>query len=256
MSFPFGTTHSQRHPEDPVAAIALHGSPVVRFRRGVVLGFPIFLGYLPVGIAFGVLANTLGFSVLQAVTCSATALAGAGQFIALQFLRDGVGAVGVLIATTVVNLRYVLFASTISTYVRTTPTPVQAALAFSLTDETFAVNIADHRRGLATAASMAGVGAVAWAGWVLGTLVGAVGMGWIGDPSRFGVGFAMPAMFTALFFALAEDWRHVVTGVAAGAIALGLPLLSALGIPVGSSWSLVIASMAAAAIGAAMWHER
>jgi 4-azaleucine resistance transporter AzlC len=244
-----------RHPQDSVAATALHGSSVVRFRRGVVLGFPIFLGYLPVGIAFGVLANTLGFSVVQAVTCSATALAGAGQFIALQFLRDGAGAAGVLIATTVVNLRYVLFASTMSTYVRTAPTPVQAALAFSLTDETFAVNIADHRRGLATAASMAGVGAVAWTGWVLGTFIGAIGIGWIGDPSRFGVGFAMPAMFTALFLALAEDWRHVVIGVTAGAIVLGLPLVSALGIPVGSSWSLVIASMAAATIGAAVWRE-
>jgi 4-azaleucine resistance transporter AzlC len=255
MSSPFGTTHSPRHPEDPAVGIALHGSVAARFRRGVVLGFPIFLGYLPVGIAFGVLANTLGFSVLEAVMCSATALAGAGQFIALQFLRDGAGAIGVLIATTVVNLRYVLFASTMSTYVRATPTPVQAALAFSLTDETFAVNIADHRQGLATAASMAGVGAVAWTGWVLGTFIGAVGIGWIGDPSRFGVGFAMPAMFTALFLALAEDRRHVVIGVAAGSIVLCLPLLSALGIPVGSSWSLVIAAMAAATIGAVVWRE-
>ena len=51
-------------------------------------------------------------------------------------------------------------------------------------------------------ASMAGVGAISWTGWVLGTLLGAVGAQWIGDPSRFGVGFAMPAMFTALFVAL------------------------------------------------------
>jgi 4-azaleucine resistance transporter AzlC len=247
--------HVRAHAEDEAAATALHGSPVTRFRRGLGLGFPIFLGYMPVGMAFGILARTLGFTVVEAVVCSATALAGAGQFIALSFLSAGAGAVGVLIATTVVNLRYVLFASTMSTYVRDASTPTHAALAFSLTDETFAVNVADHRQGLATPASMAGVGAVAWTGWVLGTLIGAVGAGWIGDPSRFGVGFAMPAMFMALFLALAEEWRHVVIGIVAGAILLGLPLLGAVGLHLESSWYLVIASMAAASVGAVVWRE-
>ena len=243
------------HPEDPGAATALHAPAIRRFRRGVTLGFPIFLGYMPVGMAFGILARTMGFSVFAACVCSATALAGAGQFIALSFLAAGAGPIGVLIATTVVNLRYVLFASTLSTYVRDASTPMHAALAFSLTDETFAVNVADHRQGLATPASMLGVGAIAWSGWVLGTLIGAVGAGWIGDPSRFGVGFAMPAMFTALFVALAEDWRHVVIGVVAGALLLALPLLGQLGLSLDASWYLVIASMVAATMGAVIWRE-
>jgi 4-azaleucine resistance transporter AzlC len=255
MSSSIGINASADNPEDPAASLALHGTAVARFRRGVVLGFPIFLGYLPVGIAFGILARGVGFTVVQAVACSATALAGAGQFIALQFLSSGATVAGVLIATTVVNLRYVLFASTLSTYLRGTSLPVQAALAFSLTDETFAINVADHRQGLATPASMAGVGAVAWVGWVLGTLIGVVGAGWIGDPSRFGVGFAMPAMFTALFVALAEDRRHVLIGLAAGATVLALPLLGQLGFRLDSSWYLVVASMAAATIGAAVWRD-
>ncbi|HUK63971.1 MAG TPA: hypothetical protein VLV15_11575, partial [Dongiaceae bacterium] len=77
----------------------------------------------------------------------------------------------------------------------------------------------------------------------------------IGDPSRFGVEFAMPAMFSALFVALAEDWRHVAVGVAAGGILLALPLLSAVGVHLESSWYLVIASMVAASVGAAVWRE-
>ena len=241
--------------EDFAAHAALEGPPVARFRRGLGLGFPIFLGYVPVGIAFGILAKTMGFTVFQACVCSATALAGAGQFIALSFLAAGAGPVGVLIATTVVNLRYVLFASTMSTYVRDASTPIHAALAFTLTDETFAINVADHRQGLATPASMNGVGAVAWVGWVLGTAIGAVGAGWIGDPSRFGVGFAMPAMFVALFFALAEDWRHIATGVAAGIALLALPLLDGVGLHIDASWYLVIAAMAAASVAAVVWRE-
>jgi 4-azaleucine resistance transporter AzlC len=243
------------HPLDEPAAEALVGTRASRFGRGLRLGSPIFLGYVPVGMAFGVLARTVGFTILQAVLCSATALAGAGQFIALSFLGAGAGAASVLIATTVVNLRYILFATTLSRHVRDAPLPTQAGLAFSLTDETFAVNIADHRAGLSTPAAMLGVGAIAWSGWVLGTLIGAVGATWIGDPSRFGVEFAMPAMFVALFIALAEDWRHVVVGVAAGAIVLALPLLGALGLKLDPSWFLLIASMGAATVGAVVWRE-
>lgn len=244
-----------RHAEDPETVVALEGSPSVRFFRGVRLGFPIFLGYMPVGVAFGILARTLGFSVFAATVCSATAIAGAGQFIALSVLGSGATVLEVLIATTVVNLRYVLFGSTVSPYLHGLPAHTHAALAFSLTDETFAVNIADRRAGRSTAASMLGVGAIAWAGWVIGTLIGALGASWIGDPSRFGVGFAMPAMFTALFIALAENGRQVLIGLIAGALALALPLLPAIGINLSSSWFIVIAAMTAATIGSAVWRE-
>ena len=97
---------------------------------------------------------------------------------------------------------------------------------------------------------MAGVGAVAWTGWVLGTLVGAAGAGFIGDPSRWGVAFAMPAMFTALFVALAEDRRHVLIGLVAAVMMVLLPLLDRVGISIGSSWFIIIASMSAATLGA------
>jgi 4-azaleucine resistance transporter AzlC len=255
MSSPTGNFRSVHDAHDPAAARALHGSAWARFSRGVGLGFPIFLGYLPVGMAFGIIAATLGFTPFAAALCSATALAGAGQLIALQFLGNGSAAFGVLLATTVVNLRYVLFASTMSTYLRGVSLPTQAGLSFSLTDETFAVNIADHRAGLATPASMAGVGAIAWAGWVIGTLVGAIGTHWIGDPSRFGVQFAMPAMFTALFVALAEEWRHVACGLLAAALVAAVGVLGWAGVHIDPSWALLLSAIGAATIAAAVRRE-
>ena len=232
------------------AAHSLEESRLKRFARGCRLGLPIFLGYAPVGAAFGVLARGVGFSILEAAACSATALAGAGQFIALSLLAGGSGVVSALIATTVVNLRYVLFATTLSPHLAGARIPALAWLGFTLTDETFAVNIADIRQGHSSPATMAGVGAIAWIGWVAGTIAGAAAADTIGDPSRFGVEFAMPAMFSALFIALAEDRRHVVIGMLAGAIALTLPMLQSVGITVPSSWFVVIASMTAATVAA------
>jgi len=225
-----------------------------QFVRGLKLGLPIFMGYLPVGMAFGIIAASIGFSILQAVVCSATALAGAGQFIALSLMRAGEGIAAILVATTVVNLRYVLFGATMSPYLKGLTLPQQALLAFTLTDETFAVNINDRRRLLSTGTSMAGVGAIAWLGWVAGTLIGASAGSLIGDPSRWGVDFAMPAMFTALFVALAEDRRHIATGLLAAAIALALPLLSAAGFNVPPAWFIVIASITAATVATVIFR--
>lgn len=214
--------------------------------RGARLGVPILLGYAPVGAAFGVLACTLGFSPAQAIVCSATSLAGAGQFIALSVLGSGESAAAVIAATTVVNLRYVLFGATISPRLAGLPARWQALLAFTLTDETFAVNISDLRRGAADRVSMAAVGAVAWLGWVAGTAAGALGAGVIGDPAKWGVEFAMPAMFTALLVDQAEGRRHV----AAAALAAVIALAAAAWLP--GKWYILIASTLAAAIASAV----
>jgi 4-azaleucine resistance transporter AzlC len=212
------------------------------FARGVKLGLPIFLGYVPVGMAFGVVARSLGFTPLQAIVCSATALAGAGQLIALQLVGAGASVIAIIFTTAVVNLRYVLFGAAMSPHVSEVPLGHQAYLAFTLTDETFAVNIDDHRRTLANAWSMSGVGAVAWTGWVLGTAIGALAAAAVGDPTRFGVQFAMPAMFTALLVAQSEDRRHVLTAFGAAAVAVALMAL----LP--DPWYLIAAPMIAATI--------
>lgn len=215
-----------------------------QFIRGAKLGLPILLGYMPVGMAFGIVARQVGFTPSQAVICSATALAGAGQFIALSLAKSGATALTILIATGIVNLRYVLFGATLSPHLKKTPPLGRAMLAYTVTDETFAVNIDDSRKGKATGFSMAGVGAIAWTGWVVGTALGALAAGLIGDPNQWGVQFAMPAMFTALLVAQAESRRHVLIGACAGALALiGMLLLP-------GRWYVIAAPMIAAAIGA------
>jgi 4-azaleucine resistance transporter AzlC len=236
------------------AALTLPPTRRSRFMRGVRLGLPIFLGYVPVGAAFGVIATTIGFSALQAVVCSATALAGAGQFIALNLMKEGAGVIAVVAATTVVNLRYVLFGATLSPHLKGMPLAHQAILAFTLTDETFAVNVNDRRTGASSGSSMAGVGAIAWTGWVAGTAAGSLAASLIGDPSRWGVEFAMPAMFTALLVALAEDRRQMIVAAAAGLLAIGLPALASLGIDLPSSWIIIIASMGAATAGTVVFR--
>lgn len=219
----------------------------VSFSRGIKLGFPIFLGYAPIGMAFGILAQGLGFTPLQAAICSATALSGAGQFIALSLVQSGEAVIAVIAATTIVNLRYTLFGAALAPHLTGLSGMRQALLAYHVTDETFAVNIDDHRRGLADFWSMTGVGVVSWTGWVGGTAIGALAAGLIGDPTSWGVQFAMPAMFTALLVAQTESRRHVVIAVLTALITIALMLL----LP--GRWYVVAAPVIAAAIAAAVF---
>jgi 4-azaleucine resistance transporter AzlC len=217
-----------------------------RFVRGARLGMPIFLGYMPIGMAFGIAATALGFTVAQTSGCSALVLAGAGQFIAVETLRGGGGLVAALVATGIVNLRYVLFSATLSPHLRDYPRWQQVLLAFTLTDETFAVNISDAREGRADAYSMLGVGAIAWIGWTLGTTVGAVAGASIGDPRAWGVDFAMPAMFTALLVGQITGRREIVAAAIAAALTLALSLV----LP--AEWAVVAGAVGTASVMAAV----
>jgi 4-azaleucine resistance transporter AzlC len=219
---------------------ALPGTPTSRFLRGVRLGMPVFLGYVPIGAAFGVIASTAGFSLMQAIACSVFVFAGAGQFVAAKLLSDGAGIAVVLIATGVLNLRHLLFGATIAPYLHETPRRLQLPIAFTLTDEVFAVNITDLQAGTADDHSIIGAGIVAWTGWVLGSSIGAGAATLIGDPSKWGVEFAMPAMFTALLVAQLTSRRRAVAGALAAACAVGLSFV----LP--GAWPALVAALAAA----------
>lgn len=203
---------------------------------------PIFLGYLPIGMAFGIAATALGFTVAQAAACSGLVIAGAGQFIAVETLRGGGGLAAALIATGVVNLRYVLFSATMAPRFANYPRWQQLLLAFTLTDETFAVNVSDSREGRADAWSMIGVGAISWLGWTLGTSIGGLAGAAIGDPRAWGVDFAMPAMFTALLVGQVTGRRELIAAGVAAALALSASLV----LP--GEWAIIVASMGTATL--------
>lgn len=210
--------------------------------RGARLGLPIFLVYMPVGMAFGLAATAAGFTFAQATACSALALAGAGQFIGVAALAGSGNLAAALIATGVVNLRYLLFSATLAPHLKGVPRWQQLLLAHTLTDETFAVNIADARAGRADRFSMTGVGLISWFGWTLGTAIGAAAGSAIGDPSKWGVDFAMPAMFIALLVGQITRRREFVAGALAAVLALALSAW----LP--GQWPVVAGAIAAATV--------
>ncbi|MFH0914325.1 MAG: AzlC family ABC transporter permease, partial [Chloroflexota bacterium] len=64
--------------------------------QGMTAALPICLGYIPVGIAFGVLAQKAGLSPLEIGLMSILVYAGSSQFIAVSMLSSGATAPSII----------------------------------------------------------------------------------------------------------------------------------------------------------------
>ncbi len=109
-----------------------------QWREGFKKSIPVAMGYLPAGIAFGVLAQVAGVPIWATVMLSILLYAGAAQYACLPMLSAGlpVGSIATNIAA--INLRHVFYALPL---LETMPTQILAKTycLFALTDETFSV---------------------------------------------------------------------------------------------------------------------
>src|SRR5699024_12503865 len=72
-------------------------------KRGVLAGIPIMLGYLPIAIAYGVLARQTGLSLAELILMSVLVFAGASQVMGVNMIGVGAGAIESVVATFVLN---------------------------------------------------------------------------------------------------------------------------------------------------------
>ncbi|MDD9301642.1 MAG: AzlC family ABC transporter permease [Desulfobacter sp.] len=133
-------------------------------------GIPIFIGYFPAAVAFGILGKTMGISLLEAFLFSAVVFAGASQFIALNLLVTGMGPLGIILTTLLVNFRHFLMSTYLATRIKEKTRAWYIPIAFGVTDEVFSV--LSFTREELTRPFVLIVGFSAYSGWVSGTLAG------------------------------------------------------------------------------------
>ncbi|HEX3032458.1 MAG TPA: AzlC family ABC transporter permease [Bacillota bacterium] len=213
------------------------------FLQGAKKSVPIMLGYTPLGLAFGVVARTQGLSIWQTALMSLTSYTGSGQFIAVGMLGAGAGISAILLANMLVNLRYLLFSAAMTPYVSRIPAWLQALMSFGITDETFVVNMAQFDKQEADPGFILGVNTFAHLSWVLNSALGAAIGEMLPDINKFGVNYALTAMFIALLLLQIKDrvtmWVALLSGVFSLLIAHFFP---------GSS-NIIMATVVAATIG-------
>ena len=119
--------------------------PVVR--EGFRAAWPICLGYFPIGLAFGVLAQKAGIGPLGVGLMSLLVFAGSAQFIAVSMLAQTAALTSIVLTTFLVNLRHLLMSSALSVYLRHSSWRFLCLFSHGITDESFAVNMTQFREG-------------------------------------------------------------------------------------------------------------
>ena len=216
--------------------------------QGIKGAFPIVLGYLPLGFAFGVMARDAGLSLVQAVSMSALCLTGAGQFIAVGMSKAGGSLIAIILTNVLVNLRYALFAaSTVPHYKERLSPAVATALSYGLTDEVYAVSMNRYRTHRATASYLAGLVFTAHLSWVGSTFLGAALGHFIDNTEQLGMNFALPAMYISLLVILVRRKSELYTALAAALIALLVGHFAPA--TMSTNFNIVAATLAGATLG-------
>ena len=212
------------------------------FKEGLNAGWPICLGYLPIGMAFGVLAQKAGLTPLQIGLMSILVFAGSSQFIAVSMLTGGASAPAIIATTFVVNLRHLLMSSALAVYLRSAHRGLLALYAYGVTDESFAVNLPRFNAGNWSLSRALVVNHAANLTWFVSTVAGGISGRFIPE-GALGIDYALIAMFICLLIYQIRRRIHLLTAVIAGLTAVGLALV----IP-GNTY-IVIASILAATVG-------
>ena len=214
------------------------------FLAGVSTAWPICLGYIPIGLAFGVIAEKSGLTPVEIGLMSLLVFAGSAQFIAVSMLSGGAASISVIATTFVVNLRHLLMSSSLAVYLRPDKKNRKWlwVLAYGVTDESFAVNLAKFRKGDWDMFRTITVNQTANFVWFVSTVSGGFGGQFI-PRGAFGIDYALVAMFICLLLFQIHGPIYIVTAVAAGLSAVGFALL----LP-GNSY-IILASILSATLG-------
>ncbi|MCK2184287.1 AzlC family ABC transporter permease [Halomonas getboli] len=168
---------------------------------GVHEAFPLLGGYVPVAISFGLIAVQAGFTPWEATLISTLVYAGASQFLFVGMIAGGAPLWLAVVMTLLINVRHAVYGPNLAAWMNASRW--WPWLMHGLTDQIFA--LAHHRFPQLPEAQrlgwFAGAALLAWASWILGTVLGALAGDWL--MARWPLlgeilPFALPALFLVL----------------------------------------------------------
>ena len=218
--------------------------------KGIWSAGPIVLGYVPVGFAFGVLAQKAGLSAFNTLLMSLIVYAGAAQFIAVGLIAGAASPLSVIVTTFVVNLRHLIMASALAPHLGRFKFLELALFSSQLTDETFALHSLRFAEKAPVRSEVFGRNLTAHAAWVVSTGLGLIAGTLIGDVTPWALDFALPAMFVALLTLSIRNRVQVVVALAAGFIAVIMVMVGA------KTWAVILAAVFGATLGAVLESRR
>ncbi len=107
--------------------------------RSFIQSLPVLMGYLPLGMAFGILfSKELSLNWYYGILISILIFTGAGQFLLVSLIASYTGFLEIAIASFLLNIRHIFYSLAITDEIKKFGI-TKYYILFGLTDETFAV---------------------------------------------------------------------------------------------------------------------
>jgi 4-azaleucine resistance transporter AzlC len=218
-------------------------------KNGIYSGIPIFIGYFPIAVTFGLLAKSVNISFLESVCFSALVFAGASQFVSINMYHAGIGAGEIILTVFLLNFRHFLMSATISSksFFKKTLIPL---ISFGITDETFAV--AALKEDIISDGYILGLNFTAYSGWVIGTVAGYIAGDFLPQDIQSSFSICIYALFVAsLIPAVRKIFTAGIIAIAAGTVNSLLGYFS----PFSAGWNIIISILIVSAAGMFIFIE-
>lgn len=175
------------------------------YYEGVKACVPTILGYVGIGLAAGIVGKGSGLSVFEITLLSVIVYAGSAQFIISGMILMGSPIGPIVLTTFLVNLRHFLMSLSVADYFKKESLLQSIGIGTLLTDESYGVLMTAIQNGKKVTTSWThGLNITAYITWILATMVGALIGDWIPNPEKFGLDFALIAMFIGLIILQVE----------------------------------------------------
>lgn len=171
-------------------------------RTGVKETIPTVLGYIGIGLAFGIIAHTSGFTALEATLMSLLVYTGAGEFALVSMYAAGSSVFAIALAVTLMSSRMLLMSLTLAPKFKEERLVKNLWLGFLLTDETFALAITklNYTDGKLSYDWLNASNLMAYLTWAGSSCLGALLGSLVPDTKALGLDFAVAAMFLGLLY--------------------------------------------------------
>lgn len=194
------------------------------FKTAIPFTIPVMLGYLSVGMAFGLLVVKSGIGLWLGVLMSVLVYAGAMQFVAIQILTNPISLVQVAFMTLFVNIRHLFYGLSFIDAFKSFGWR-KHYLIFGMTDETYSLLCAvANEKNVNKEHLYFTIAILNQSYWIIGTLIGALLAEIITFDTK-GIEFAMTALFVVIFI---EQWLAekknlpAITGVLSAVLSIQL----------------------------------
>lgn len=163
---------------------------------------PILAGYLALGIGYGVLLQSKGYSFWWAILMSVTMFAGSGQYAGVDFMASGASLLTTGFMTLIINARHFFYGFSLLDKYKGAGA-LKPYMIFGLTDETYSIVCsAKLEEDINPKKYYFFLTALNQLYWITGCVSGAV-LGMFLPFSSEGIDFAMTALFIVIFM---EQW--------------------------------------------------